>query len=56
MYRRTLPEFLGRSASIAARDFPNAFDLSRRLVTLPTHARLTQSELFRLRDLLDACR
>lgn len=56
MYRRTLPEFLGRPASTTASDFPNAFDLSRRLVTLPTHARLTQSELLSLRDLLDACR
>lgn len=56
MYRRTLPEFLGRPASAAAREFPNAFDLSRRLVTLPTHSRLRESELASLRSILDACR
>jgi len=56
MYRRTLPEFLGRSASDAARNFPNAYDLSRRIVTLPTHSRLSRSELSDVQDVLNACR
>lgn len=39
MYGKTLPEFMGMSATDAALAFPVAYRFSRTLVTLPTHAR-----------------
>jgi dTDP-4-amino-4,6-dideoxygalactose transaminase len=56
MYRRTLPEFAGRSPEETAREFPNAYDVSRRLVTLPTHSRVSAGDLALIRRMLDDCR
>jgi dTDP-4-amino-4,6-dideoxygalactose transaminase len=56
MYGRTLPEFLGLSEQEVARVFPHAYDLSRRLVTLPTHSRISAGDLTLIRRILDACR
>ena len=45
LYGRTLPEFLGESPEECAIRWPHAFQLSRRLLTLPTHGRLMQLQL-----------
>lgn len=52
MYGKTLPEFHGLTAIEAAERYPAAFALSRRLVTLPTHARIGATARRHLRELL----
>jgi dTDP-4-amino-4,6-dideoxygalactose transaminase len=52
LYRRTLPEFTQVSADEARTRWPNAWKLSRTLVTLPTHGRLGATEWERLASLL----
>jgi dTDP-4-amino-4,6-dideoxygalactose transaminase len=44
LYRRTLPELVGVGAGEARERWPNAWRLSRTLVTLPTHGRLAESD------------
>lgn len=41
LYQRTVPEIIGRVPEYVAERWPNAFDLARRLLTLPTHGRLS---------------
>jgi DegT/DnrJ/EryC1/StrS aminotransferase family len=53
MYGKTLPEFVGIDARTARTNWPNAFDLSRRLLTLPAHGRLNDGALQRLVRILD---
>jgi hypothetical protein len=54
LYRKTLPEFLGVDAETARRQWPNAWHLSRTLVTLPTHGRLAEADWTRLGRLLES--
>jgi dTDP-4-amino-4,6-dideoxygalactose transaminase len=53
MYGKTLPEFLGVDARNAEASWPNAFALSRRLLTLPAHGRLSDGAARRLIAILD---
>jgi dTDP-4-amino-4,6-dideoxygalactose transaminase len=53
MYGKTLPEFLGVDERSAEANWPNAFALSRRLLTLPAHGRLSDGALRRLITILD---
>jgi dTDP-4-amino-4,6-dideoxygalactose transaminase len=52
MYGKTLPEFLGMNADMAAAAYPNAYVFSRTVVTVPTHTRITAKTLDTLRNLL----
>jgi hypothetical protein len=52
LYRRTMPEFLGVDANEAKERWPHAWQLSRTLVTLPTHGRLDEASWQRLGRLL----
>ena len=52
MYGRTLGEFIGRSPAWSAEHTPNAYAVSRRLVTLPTHSRLDDRDLSALLQVL----
>jgi len=49
LYRKTLPEFLGVDSETARSRWPNAWHLSRTLVTLPTHGRLGDADWAQLR-------
>jgi hypothetical protein len=51
MYGKTLPEFQGLSSAEAAARYPAAHALSRRLITLPTHARIDVTVRRHLREL-----
>jgi dTDP-4-amino-4,6-dideoxygalactose transaminase len=53
MYGKTLPEFLGVDERSAEAGWPNAFALSRRLLTLPAHGRLSDGAVRRLIAILD---
>jgi hypothetical protein len=53
MYGRTMPEFAGGDPRLAEEKWPNAFALSRRLLTLPAHGRLSGGAVRRLVALLD---
>jgi dTDP-4-amino-4,6-dideoxygalactose transaminase len=53
MYGLTLPEFAGERPSIASERWPNAYALSRRLITLPAHGRLTAAAAFELVAILE---
>jgi dTDP-4-amino-4,6-dideoxygalactose transaminase len=53
MYGKTLPEFLGVDERSVKAKWPNAFALSRRLLTLPAHGRLSGGALRRLVEILD---
>jgi dTDP-4-amino-4,6-dideoxygalactose transaminase len=44
MYEKTLPEFLGKEPSEVAVSHPNTFAFSRRLITLPTHSRVSDAD------------
>jgi hypothetical protein len=52
MYQRTMPEFAGTSQSEARQRWPVAFEVSRQLVTLPTHGRLAASDVDALERLV----
>ncbi len=52
LYGKTLPEFHGLSAEECASRWPNAYKLSRQIVTLPTHGRLGLEKLEQLRNLV----
>ena len=56
MYGMTLPEFLGVSEASAAESLPYGYGLSRTLITLPTHSRMTGRPLERLTGLISDCR
>lgn len=55
MYGKTLPEFIGVSAESAAESVPNGYSLSRALITLPTHSRMTGRPLTQLKALISDC-
>jgi len=48
MYGRTLPEFIGVNRARANEKWPNAFSLSRRLLTLPATGRLASADFDQL--------
>jgi hypothetical protein len=48
LYQKTLPEYFGVDSQVARERWPNAWRLSRLLVTLPTHGRLTERDWQRL--------
>jgi dTDP-4-amino-4,6-dideoxygalactose transaminase len=52
MYKKTLAEFVGTSAAQAMHTWPSAYDLSRRLLTLPAHGRLSETSLLQLEETL----
>jgi hypothetical protein len=54
MYGRALPVIMGETPEAAARQWPGAVWIAERLVTLPTHGRLSQRERAELGALLRA--
>jgi dTDP-4-amino-4,6-dideoxygalactose transaminase len=52
LYGRTIPEIMGMAPGEAQERWPNATSLASRLVTLPTHGRLTSPAEAQLRRLL----
>lgn len=53
LYQKTLPEILGTSSEEARQRWPHAWQLSRTLVTLPTHGRLDDDDWGRLLSCMD---
>jgi dTDP-4-amino-4,6-dideoxygalactose transaminase len=52
LYGRTIPEIMGMPHEQARAQWPNAVSIAERLVTLPTHGRLTNHALASLQTLL----
>ncbi len=54
LYEKTLPEFESGTADDAAHSLPNAYAVSRRLITLPTHGRLSAEDWRKIRTSIEA--
>jgi dTDP-4-amino-4,6-dideoxygalactose transaminase len=56
MYPSVLPDIRGLEQSLAGQgDLPVARNFARRLITLPTHCRVTDTDIENMRQILKDC-